>query len=166
MGLAEDLKLDILDLDTAILEQPALYEQQGRAWAEAVAERDRLKEQLAMAKATADAAIRQNPDSYGVIGKATETWIAYQINTVPEVIEANDALLEASKDVSILAIGKEAFDHRLAALKILTELYKGNYFSASSRTHSPHEMAIEIAQEKQREKMESNPRMLKRMNRT
>jgi hypothetical protein len=163
MSLQDDLKLDILDLDTAILEQPALFEKVGREWAEAVSERDHAKDQLAMIKANVDNEIRQDPDAFGVSGKPTETWIANQVMLHPEVIAANIIYSEAINSVNVLAIGKEALDHRLASLKILTELYKGNYFSASSRTHSPHEMALEISKEKQRESMENHPRMLKRI---
>lgn len=163
MSLQDDLKLDILDLDTAILEQPALFEKVGREWAEAISERDHAKDQLAMVKANIDNEIRQDPDAFGVSGKPTETWIANQVMLHPEVIAANLIYGEAVNNVNILAIGKEALDHRLQALKILTELYKGNYFSASSRTHSPHEMALEISKEKHRESMENHPRMLKRI---
>lgn len=112
--------------------------------AEAVAERDHLKDQLTAVKASADEEIRKNPKKFNAEDmKITEAWVAAKISLHPEVVDISNKLIEAQLNVNMLAVGKEALDHRLKALSILTELYKGNYFIASSRTHSPHELAIE-----------------------
>ena len=166
MSFQDDLKLDILDLDTAAINQPSLYHEIGSKWAEAVAERDHLKDQLSAVKAEVDELVRKDPDKFGAInGKTTETWIASKVTLHPDVELANCAYQKAVYNVNMLSVAKEALDHRLKALSILTELYKGNYFAASSRTSATHEQALDNSQEKQREKMETNPRMLKRLKR-
>lgn len=165
MSLKDDMKLDILDLDTAALTQADLYYTIGQQWAEAVAERDSLKEKLASARATADEEIRKNPKKFNAEDmKITEAWVAAKISLHPEVVSISAKLIDAQLNVNILAIGKEALDHRLKMISVLMELYKGNYYIASSRTHSPHELAIDSSHEKQREIIEQHPRMLKRIN--
>lgn len=167
MTLKQDLKLDIAELDRATLEQPSLYYEQSLLWAEAVNERDKIKEQIAAKKAQVDENVRAFPRDYGweLEKNPTETWVANQVMLHPEVKELTDKLLVAQYQVNMMVVGKEALDHRMNALRIMTELYKGNYFSASSRMSTTTADAIERHNDRQREAIESSPRVLKRLKR-
>lgn len=167
MSLKEDLKLDIAELDRDTLKQPSLYYEQSLLWAEAVNDRDKIKEQIAAKKALVDEEIRSRPRHYGweLDKNPTETWIANQVMLHPDVKELTDSFLEAQYQVNMMVVGKEALDHRMNALRIMTELYKGNYFSATSRMSATSDHAIERHNDKQRESMENSPRVLKRLQR-
>lgn len=164
MSLKEDLHLDIMELDRATLDQPFLFYEQSVLWAEAVFERDKLKEQIAAMKALVDEDIRARPREYGWESDKhpTETWVANQAMLHKDVKELTDKFLQAQYNVNIMSVGKEALDHRMNALRIMTELYKGNYFSATSRGSTSTEDVIERHNDKQREALDNHPKMLLR----
>jgi predicted nucleic acid-binding Zn-ribbon protein len=163
MAFKDDVSLDVTTLDQAALSQPSLYLESGELWAKAVLQRDRLKERLSAKRAEVDEDVRNDPEKYRVISgtKITETWIANKVSQHEEVIALVDELNKAQYDVNMMAVAKESLDHRLKALNILSELYKGNYFSASSRYTEPYKKAAENAEEAQRKTIESSPRMQK-----
>jgi hypothetical protein len=164
MSLKEDLHLDVTELDRATLDQPALFYEQSTLWAEAIFERDKLKEQIAAMKALVDEDIRSRPRDYGweLDKNPTETWVANQAMLHKDVKELMEKYLTAQYNVNIMAVGKEALEHRMNALRIMTELYKGNYFSATSRGSFSIETTIERHDEKQREALDKHPKMLLR----
>lgn len=160
----EALKLDVRDLHTACLELASLYEEKGTQWAEAVKRRDELKDKLSVKKAEIDERIRKAPREYGWerdIDKVTETWISTRVLNHPEVVQLNHEIIEANFDVNVLAIGKEAIDHRDNALRYLVDLYKGSYFKASGRSFIPERSeAASISQDEQAAAMDTDPRMV------
>ena len=158
MSFAEDVKLDVTMLDTAALEQAASFAEWGNEWAKACLDRDRMKERLAAKKAEIDDKIRKDPSEFGweMEKNPTETWVANQVVAHAEVVELTDQFLVAQSEVNVMMIAKEAMEHRLKALSILTELYKGNYYSASSKGKIPRDRAIDAAQDRQREKLEKS----------
>lgn len=164
MSLKDDLKLDVTELDRATLDQPALFHDQSVLWAEAVFERDKLKEQIAAMKALVDEDIRSRPRDYGwgFEKNPTETWVANQAMLHKDVKELTEKLLQAQYNVNVMSVGKEALEHRMNALRIMTELYKGNYFSATSRGSVSTNESIERHNDKQREALENHPRILRR----
>jgi hypothetical protein len=164
MSFQDDVKLDVTTLDTAALEQPAAYAEWGNEWAKAVLERDRLKERLSAKKAEIDDRIRKEPSEFGwTLEKSpTETWIANQVVAHADVMALTEELLQAQFEVNHMTVAKEAMDHRLKALSILTELYKGNYYSATSKSKLPRERAIEASQDRQREKLEKSMKLKRR----
>ena len=166
MSLKDDVKLDINKLDEAAIQQPSLYEEWSTLWADAVYERDKLKEKLAVAKAEADESIRSNPSKYGwsKTDKApTEAWILTQIMLDKEVNDLTQEIIKAQHEVNLYSSAKETCDHRLKALSILTELYKGNYFSAVSRNDSGRlEKVYEKTREGHEEASKSSMRRLKK----
>jgi hypothetical protein len=134
----EVLKLDILALDVACLEQASLYEETGGDWADAVAQRDRLKERIQAKKSEIDEKIRKNPESFGWTkdkDKITETWISNKILQNQEMIDLTEELIQTQYEVNILVVGKESLEHRSKAIGYLTDLYKGNYFAAVSKKY-------------------------------
>ena len=164
LRLMEDMKLDVADLDRAALDQPSIFAYWGEEWAKTVFERDKVKEQISSKRAEIDEKIRTNPEKYGwgnLDKKPTENWVSAQIDSSTEIIELMETLSQAQYDVSMMSVAKEACEHRLKALSILTELYKGNYFSAASRGTPAHTITIEHSREKQSEKLSEHPRMKK-----
>lgn len=135
MAFKDDIKMSIHKLDQAALSQAELYEEWSTKWAQAVSERDRLKEQITILKAEVDERIRLHPQKYGwASDKApTETWIAQKIILDMGIRELNDRFIEAQYNVNIMASAKETLEHRKKGLDILTDLYKGNYFVAKSK---------------------------------
>ena len=164
MAFSDDVKLDVTTLDTAALEQPAAYAEWGNEWAKAILERDRLKERLSAKKAEVDDLIRKDPTEFGwTLEKSpTEIWIANQVVAERGVQVLTEELLQAQFEVNSMTVAKEAMDHRLKALSILTELYKGNYYSATSKNKLPRERAIEASQDKHREKLEKSMKRIKK----
>lgn len=158
MSFKDDVKLDINTLDSCAISQPSLYEEWSTKWAEAVLQRDRLKEQLSIARAEADDDIRKAPQQFGWIAdKApTEAWVANQIILHLKVRELNEAILTSQYDVNIASTGKEALDHRKKSLEILTTLYSSNYFVAKSRTGENYVEALtKKGAEEQEKKLET-----------
>jgi len=160
--LKDSLKLDIMSLDTACLEQASLYEEMGESWAEAVAERDRVKERLTAKRAEIDEDVRKHPEKYNSGDKITETWIGNKVSQDAEVVTLNDELITCQYNVNMLSTGKESIEHRGNALRFLIELYKGNYFAASSKHFPGNAEAAALSQDEQGAAMDSNPRLLKR----
>jgi len=155
MEFRDQIKIDINRLDKAAVEQPSLYEEWSRSWAEAVLERDRSKEYLSAVKAEIDETIRKNPAKYGWDNEnksPTEAWIANQIARNADVRKATDEFIEAQFNVNILTTAKETLDHRKKSLEILTDLYKSNYFVARSRSDEVYEEALERSEKELREK--------------
>lgn len=144
MAFKDDIKISIYQLDKAAIEQPELYEEWSRQWAEAVFERDKLKENLTIKKAEIDALIRQIPSKFGwAQDKApTEAWIGQQIILNNEIVHLNQLLIEAQYNVNIMASAKESIEHRGKAIGTLTELYKGNYFVAKSRSDDNYQSTM------------------------
>jgi hypothetical protein len=164
MSFKDDIKLDVADLDHAALEQPSLCAEWGEKWAQAVLDRDRLKERLTSRRAEIDEEIRKSPESFGNEGgKITETWIASKVQLHEDVVSLNQELLEAQYNVNMMSVARDALDHRLKALSTLTELYKGNYFSAAARGSSNVTDAVDRSMEDQRKKVEQHPKMLRRL---
>jgi len=164
MSLKDDVKLSVQDLDSAALDQPTIFAHWGEEWAKAIFERDKLKEQISAKRAELDEQIRKDPSSFGLSDdkKPTENWVSAQIDSHEEYSELSGQLSQAQYEVNMMTVAKEACEHRLKSLNILTELYKGNYFSASSKGSISHTTAVEKSQDSQREKLNSNPRLLRR----
>ncbi len=165
MSLKEDMKLDITKLDEAALEQPSIFAEWGDRWAQAVLERDRLKEEIATVKAEADEEIRKNPRKFGWEAEKspTETWVASQVILHSAVKAATEKFVEAQYEVNMATVGKEACDHRKKALEILTQLYSSNYFVAKSRSGTDYvEKLTESGRAAQEKALDENPRMRRR----
>lgn len=164
MAFKDDIKLDITTLDKNALEQPSLYDEWSSKWANAVNQRDYLKESLSMARAEADDEIRSNPKKFGWDAEKspTEAWIANQIILHEKVIKATEELLEAQYEVNVFAAAKETLDHRRKALEILTTLFQNGYFSARSRSGEYYNKAVTKSQEDQDKALEEGMRRRKR----
>lgn len=116
------LKIDKQALDDEVMQQPALYFQVSEAYAIAVAERDALKEEVAMVDASLYGKYRKSDP------KATDTAIKSRISIEDGHQRAFSEYIEAKEYADKLGALKDAFNQRSEMLKALGRLYASNYF--------------------------------------
>lgn len=114
-------------LDEEWLRQSGIVMSLGEMWVNACAERDAQKDNIKIIEAAAQAAVRTNPESYGIV-KVTEAQVAAAVDNDQEVAAARQELVALSQAASILQIGRDAANHRKDALNALTQLYLSGYF--------------------------------------
>ena len=124
-----DLQTSLENLDRNWLEQPGLFMKWGERWANAVAVKDRAKENLEVLKAEIDSEIRKDWKGFGFDSKPTEAGISAAITIEPRFRAANAAHIDAMEEVNIMAVAKSAFEHRKKQLDNLTSLYLAGFFS-------------------------------------
>lgn len=133
-NLMDDMFLDVQELDRAALDQPSMYAYWGQCHAEAVFRRDKLKEKLDMKRADLDKRIRSNPEKYGATkDKVAENWVNAQILNHQEYLDVQQEINDAQYEVAMAQVARDCCEHRLRSISMLVELYKGNYFAASSK---------------------------------
>ena len=165
MSFKDDIKISLDSLDQAAIDQVGLYEEWSTKWADAVLQRDKLKEKLSVAKAEADDEIRKSPHKFGWVAEKspTETWVANQVILHPEVRKLIEESLDSQYDLNIAVTGKEVLDHRKKSLEILTTLYSSNYFVAKSRTGENYVEALtKKGAEEQEKKIEESMKRRRR----
>lgn len=151
----EVMKLSITTLDSDALKQPELVSEWGIWLAEATDERDGIKELLDEAEADADSDIRNSPSSYGwnnALKNPTETWVKYQVEQHPDVVELKSKFRSAQKVVALLTTAQRALDHRMKALQLLTNLHNSGYFAAQSHNYPAYQDAMSRSAERMQEK--------------
>jgi hypothetical protein len=163
MSLKEDMKLDVQNLDRAALDQPTIYAEWGEAWAKAVLERDKMIEKITATKAELLKSVREDPGKYGwkEDKKPGENWFASIVEFHPSIMKLKEKLPELEYEVNMMRVAKDDCEQRQRSLNLLVELYKGNYFSASSKGTASYRTAVENSQDKQREKLNDSPRLKK-----
>jgi hypothetical protein len=116
------LKIDKQALDDEVMQQPSLFFEVSEAYTLAVAERDALKEELALVDGSLFGGYRkQDP-------KATDTLIKSKISIEKGHRAAFTEYLEAKEYADKLGALKDAFNQRSEMLKALGRLYASNYF--------------------------------------
>jgi len=126
---SQDLRTSLENLDQHWLEQPGHFMKWGERWANAVATKDRAKENLEVLKAEIDKEIRKDWDKFGFDSKPTEPAIKSAIILEPRYKQASDEHIDAMEQVNIMAVAKSAFEHRKKQLDNLTSLYLAGFFS-------------------------------------
>ena len=109
----DDMKIDFYHLHENIQEQASMYMEWGERWANADRHRDKVRQRLSKD-------IRMNPESYGIM-KLSET-------AINAAIENDEEFIEASYDLHVLEVVKDAFYHRSRALDNLVRLLSTAYF--------------------------------------
>jgi hypothetical protein len=151
----QDLEIDFSRLDENWRDHSANYMQWSEKWVNAVAERDRAKENLDVVKAELDREVRDS-----TLGKKpTETAITAMITMHSKHRAAVEQLNTANEKVNLLASAKSAFDHRKKALEGLTQLWVNGYWSEPKVAG---ELKEQVYNQKQTEQLNLNPRLLKR----
>jgi hypothetical protein len=162
----EDLKVDLNCLDEDAANYATLYAEYSLMWVKAVKTRDDLKRQLELLRSDLDEMIRAEPSKYGwEKDKApTEGFVSQRVINDPDYIDLNEQFAEAQSEVNGMSVIKEAFDKKGYALKILADLYKGNYFTTAvtdlKNTFSEGNAAQ--VQEAQNEALKKNIRLRRR----
>lgn len=161
-SFTEDMTLDVQDLDRAALDQPRIFEKWGKEWADALHERDVVKDKIKAKRAELAKQIRKDPEKFGAQDgrKIAENWLNSVIDYHDDTLALEKELTEAQYVVNMMQIAKDDCEQRSRSINQLVELYKGNYYSASSRGSISHVTAIENSQEKQRDKLQNHPRLL------
>jgi hypothetical protein len=139
LNYAEDRYVDKYSLDSEWERQPQLAADWNTAWAQAVFERDKAKEQLEIKKAEVGNDIRENPERYGFAKKPNEDTIKDLVQTNSEVVKANRKLVDAVYNMNLILSGKIGMDHRKSALERLVMLENSGYFSKPNVTQSERE---------------------------
>jgi hypothetical protein len=145
------LAIDKQALDDEVMQQPALFFEVSEAYAQAVAERDALKEELNAIDAKVFVYQR------GGDPKATDTAIKSRVAVDPKHQKAFTEWLEAKEHADRLAALKDSFFQRSEMLKTLGRLHASNYFEQTSvrSTQSTDAMVYQRQRERlaiQREK--------------
>jgi hypothetical protein len=125
----DDLIIDKYNLDSECVDQPRRFMKYGTLYAQAVLERDKIKQRLKIAKAESDEYIRKNFQIMG-IEKLTEAVVGNLIERQPEVQKLVGEYLEAEYRVNILEVAKEAFRDRRNELSNLVQLFHDGYWAA------------------------------------
>jgi len=125
-----ELLIDKHNLDNECSEQAFKYMTWAKCSAEAGKRKARLEHELDKARGRVDHRIRKNPEEYGLDpGNVKEKSISYAIDQDEEVEqileEYDDAVYEASNANSM----KNAFDQRKVMLRVVAELWLGEYYS-------------------------------------
>lgn len=160
-----DLKLDKYALDKCALEQPELYAHWATQWADAVNDRDRLKDKLSLVRSECDSDVRRNSREYGwASDKApTEAWVASVVAGHPDYVDANNNYLTSCHDVNIMSIAKDAFEQRRKMIEVLAQLYMSSYFSGNKDFDKTYKKVIEETSViEQSNGLNSNPRLARR----
>jgi hypothetical protein len=124
------LKIDKHGLDQELMEQPMLFFKISEAFAQATAERDMLKEQLASTDARLDSDMRRVFDKAGE--KYTEAMVKNAVQTDKKHEAAIKKFFDAKEQADLFLALKEAFQSRAYMLRDLCSLYTANYFEESS----------------------------------
>lgn len=128
----EDLVIDRYKLEEECVDQPRRYMKWSEEYAEAIFKRDKAKQNLKIVSAQVQQRVRQDPDLYGVVAGqrgVTEGAIQAALDTNQEILDAEDLVLEADKNLQILKAAKESFDDRKRQLTNLVHLQLGQYYS-------------------------------------
>jgi len=128
------LRIDKYGLDDAISGQPNLLYQISEAVAEAMAERDASKEELARIDAELDVEVRakMEKEKRDPKAKITEAMVTSRIMMNRRHEEAFDTFMLAKRDADKLLALKEAFQQRGYMLRELASLYVASYYEQSS----------------------------------
>jgi formamidopyrimidine-DNA glycosylase len=142
------LCIDKQALDDEVMQQPALFFEVSEAYAQAVAERDALKEELNATdgKLFVDCRFRD--------AKTTDTAIKSRVAVDPVHQRAYTEWLEAKEYADRLGALKDAFFQRSEMLKALGRLYASNYFEQAAL--KPTQTTDAMVYQRRRERLALN----------
>ena len=143
LNYMQDLKIDQYNLDLEWVNQAHLMMKYSEASAQAVFDRDKLKQARDLIEAKLDRIARSSPapaelPTSAKTGEATAPAILNWIHNQPEYIEAQQKRIEAEYRVNLYQQAIFAFQARKSALENLVKLHLGKYYS---ETYVPPDMA-------------------------
>jgi hypothetical protein len=134
--LANELKIDRDNLDEEWLRQPELYMKINMALAEARQYLDELKEMREVKALKLGKKVRQDPEAYGIEGRATDKAVNEIVDTDKNILAANEEVRQAKFEVDVLYGVLNSADHRRDALKNLTSMELKEWYGSSTGTVS------------------------------
>jgi hypothetical protein len=117
-------------LDDELMRQPQIYMEVSEAYADAAAERDRLKEVIEVYEAEIALEIRKDAESDG--DKITDKTVAAMVQADGGRSKRMQAFLDAKLDAEKLSALKEAIGQKTHALHDLSALFIAGYFVQTS----------------------------------
>jgi len=121
------LGIDIDKLDDEIRQHPDVYYRVSKAYSEAIAERDRLKDYLNQVKSAVELRIREEMVAKNI--RDTDSKVEASVAVDDSYIEAQEEFREAQHFASRLDNLKRALEQRSHMLRDLVQLYCANWFS-------------------------------------
>lgn len=150
------LKIDKLDLDTELIEQPSLFNEVSEGCVDAIDTRDYLKEQLSIVEAREAREIRADFDRDKT--KYVATQVAQAVSESEDYINALNEYLDAKKDCNSWQALKDSFEQRSRMLGHLCRLYMSDYYSNPNASDSKvssdtkHKVARKVIGDARRQK--------------
>ena len=123
----KDLQIDEYNLDQECLKQPFLFENYSQKLVPLYKLRDNLKLSIEQTGARLDGIIRESASAEGK--KITEATIQNEILRNPQYNDLQQKYINICAEIKEMEIIKEAFQQKRDVLKLLTELYIGQYWS-------------------------------------
>lgn len=147
------LRINEHQLDLDVAEQPALFQQVNEQLADAREALDKAKLLLKQQEGVAQVRVRKAFDSAG--SKYTETSVAASVAGDPNVIQANDEVVYATKREQLWVGLRDAYIQRQFMVKHMADLFAAQYFQKSS-VESNSEIAVD-ARELIKRSRQANP---------
>ncbi len=122
-----DLMIDPFDLDTACLRQPILFEMYTQRLTPMYKLRDELKLEVERFAAKLDGVIRESASAEGK--KITEVMVQNEIIRNPQYNDLQQKYLNINTEIKEGEVIREAFQQRKDMLRLLVELYNGQYWA-------------------------------------
>ena len=119
MSDTNDFKIDPDGLDVEWLRQSELFHDYATKLANAKRKHDEAKESLARIDSELQLAIRQKPDTYNVIGRATDKSVEAAVVDQALHIKAANVVIVSKHVVDLLQADCTALDHKRKALENL-----------------------------------------------
>jgi len=129
-----EVEFDFFDIDENRLDeewigQPKIFFKYAAELADARRRLEEAKAELDVVKAGIDKSIRDDPTTYNLPEKITETLISNTILQQPEYQDGLKSCRIRKHKVDILQAAVSALDHRKSALERLVSLHGQNYFA-------------------------------------
>jgi hypothetical protein len=148
-----DLKIEETALDVECLNQPRLMMKYSEEYASVQAEMADAKEELDVFEAKADAAIRNDPEKYGIT-KITEAAVKAAILLDEDCAEKRKELRRLKEKVDLISGAVRSVDARKKMLELLVQLYGQQYFAGPKIPRDIHKEArARFEQESSNEKV-------------
>ncbi len=141
----KDTEIDFLKLDVALMQQADLSFKYGKLWADAVQERDNLKQKRELLKAEITLKIA-GPDVEKK-ERPTVAQIDAMVISDKKYIALTTQMSKAEYDVNIFSVAKTAMADKKAAINDLCWLYANNYMTSNALPK-----AVEIAVKEENKK--------------
>lgn len=159
MSYKEDIAIDPYALDKEWIQQSSFYEKYSTKHANAIADRDSLKEELEIVKSEVLVDIQKHWSSYGFTAKPTDSVAKAFVEQAEEVKKLKFDIIKASKTVNVFQAAKTALDHKKKALENLTTLWVQNWYSEPREGVLNKGYQEEVYKRKQQRSLKNNSRL-------